>query len=61
MFPNLNDKQLFILNSLKEKIGVNYAEKWLFLRNKHFQNKAPIDFLLSENYEYFDYLLNDYE
>jgi len=58
-FPNLNEKQKFVLNSLKEKIGSDFTEKWLVMRNKHFNNRAPIDYLLSENYNYFDYILSD--
>ena len=58
-FPNLNHEQLFVVNNIKQKIGSEFTEEWLFLRNKHFKDKAPIDFLLSENYEYFSYLIND--
>jgi len=58
-FPNLNDKQKFIVNTIKEKIGSEFTEEWFLLRNKHFRDKAPIDFLLSENYEYFTYLVDD--
>lgn len=57
--PNLNQTQKFIINTLKERIGAEFTEEWLFLKNKHFMNKAPIDFILSENYEYFRYLLDD--
>jgi hypothetical protein len=57
-FPELNNEQKFIVNTLKERLGQEFTEHWLLLRNKHFQNKAPIDFLLSENYEYFDYIIN---
>lgn len=55
----LNSTQKFILATLREKLGTSITNKWLFLRNKHFQNKAPVDFLLSENYAYFDYILSD--
>ena len=55
----LNSTQKYILQSLREKLGATITNKWLFLRNKHFQNKAPIDFLLSENYTYFDYILSE--
>lgn len=57
-FPNLNDKQMFILDSIKQKIGSEFAEEWMFLRNKHFKDRTPVDFLLSENYEYFSYLID---
>jgi hypothetical protein len=57
-FPVLNSKQKFIIDSLKETLGSEFAEKWLYMRNKHFNNKAPIDFLLSENYNFFDRLFD---
>lgn len=57
-FPILNSKQKFIIDTLKETLGAEFTEKWLYTRNKYFKNKAPIDLLLSENYTYFDYLMN---
>jgi hypothetical protein len=57
-FPILNSKQKFIIDTLKETLGSEFTEKWLYMRNKHFNNNTPIDYLLSENYSYFEYLLN---
>lgn len=54
-----NEKQIFILSSLRERLGKAVTERWLFMRNKHFNGKAPIDYLLSENYSYFEYILAD--
>lgn len=58
-FPNLNDQQKFIVDNIKEKIGTEFTEKWFYLRNKNFKDRAPIDFLLSENYEYFNYIVDE--
>jgi hypothetical protein len=59
-FPDLNETQNFIIQTIKERMGSDVTEKWLFIRNKHFNNKAPIDYILSENYNYFDHILNNY-
>jgi hypothetical protein len=49
---SLNDKQKEILNSLREYFG-NNLDNFLSTPNKEFRNKAPLYFLLSENYDYF--------
>lgn len=60
IFPNLNETQKFVIQTIKERMGNEVTERWFFTRNKHFHNKAPIDYLLSENYNYFDQIINNY-
>ncbi len=52
-FPNLNYRQQQLLSILEETIGKEDIEGWLLTRNIHFNNKCPVDYILSENYEYF--------
>lgn len=49
---SLNKQQLQIVTELKQILGVE-LDAWLSLPHKSFKNKAPIELLLSENYEYF--------
>lgn len=49
---SLNKQQLQIVTELKQIMGTE-LDAWLSLPHKSFKNKAPIELLLSENYEYF--------
>jgi uncharacterized protein (DUF2384 family) len=49
---SLNKQQLQIVTELKQILGAE-LDAWLSLPHKSFKNKAPIELLLSENYEYF--------
>ena len=49
---SLNKQQLQIVTELKQIMGAE-LDAWLSLPHKSFKNKAPIELLLSENYEYF--------
>jgi hypothetical protein len=55
-----NDKQKSLLVKLKSSFNDDTLfEKWLSMPNKHFRNKPPIFFILSENYDYFQRFINN--
>lgn len=57
---NLNSRQKEIINILKSKFdSEEQLETWLSLPNKMFRSKPPIDFLIAENYDYFDRLYKE--
>lgn len=53
---NSKQKDIYI-NLLKEFESEPQLQTWLSLPNKLFRNRAPIDVLLSQNYDYFDRFL----
>jgi len=57
---NMSEKQIEIFYKLKEVFeDSRLLESWLSLPNKMFKNKAPIDVLLSGNYDYFERFLQE--
>ena len=55
---SLNIKQKTIYNKLLEGFdNEQQLQTWLSLPNKLFRSKAPIDVLISQNYDYFDRFL----
>jgi len=55
----LNYEQQLIINKLKEKAFDTSLDIWLSTPHKAFKDKAPIDLLLSGNYEYFYNYINN--
>jgi len=49
----LNREQQLIVNKLKEKATEHSLDVWLSTPHKSFKDRAPLDVLLSGNYEYF--------
>lgn len=49
---SLNKTQIEIVTKLQSIVGEE-LDAWLSLPHKSFKNKAPIELLLAENYEYF--------
>jgi len=51
----LSTKQIEVYNKLLKLFeSEERLSNWLSLPNKSFRNKAPIDVLLSSNFDYFD-------
>lgn len=54
----LNDKQKGIYDKLLEGFdNEQQLQNWMSIPNRYFRNKAPIDVLISQNYDYFDRFL----
>jgi hypothetical protein len=55
----LTDKQKEIIGRIEPMFESKLQlETWLSIPNKLFRNKAPVDILLSGNYDYFERFLN---
>jgi len=58
----LSEKQLNIISKLEKMFeSKDQLELWFSLPNKLFRNKAPLDLLLSGNFDYFDRFLTNIE
>jgi len=56
----LSKKQLEIVLKIEPMFeSKNQMEDWFSLPNKLFRNKAPLDVLLSGNFDYFERFLNN--
>jgi uncharacterized protein (DUF2384 family) len=49
---SLNKTQIDIVSKLQSIVGEE-LDTWLSMPHKAFRNKAPIELLLAENYDYF--------
>jgi len=57
----LNEHQINLYNKLVKIFdSTEQLNNWLSLPNKHFRGKAPLDMLLSGNYDYFNRFFESY-
>jgi len=55
----LSEKQKSIISRIRPMFETDeQMDKWFSLPNKLFREKAPLDVLLSGNFDYFERLLN---
>lgn len=59
-YEMLSSRQKDIISKIRPMFESDeQLEKWFSLPNKLFRNKAPLDLLLSGNFDYFERLINN--